>query len=32
MAIQTLQVVDAISPGDNLGARVLACGLHNNNR
>jgi hypothetical protein len=30
MAIQTFQVVDAISPGDDLGAGVLASGLHNN--
>jgi hypothetical protein len=32
MAIQTFQVVDAISPGDDPGAGVLARGLHNNDR
>jgi len=32
MAIQTFQVVHAISPGNDLGAGVLASGLHNNAR
>lgn len=32
MAIQTFQVVNAITPGDYLGAGVLASGLHNNAR
>jgi hypothetical protein len=32
MAIQTFQVVHAVSPGDDPGAGVLASGLHNNGR
>ena len=29
-AIETFNVVDPVSAGDNLGARVLTSGLHNN--
>ena len=32
VAIETFQVVHAISPGDDLGTGVLASGLHNNAR
>jgi hypothetical protein len=29
-AIETLDIVNAISPGDHLGAGVFTSGLHNN--